>query len=57
MRRAVLLTAVLFIVLFGYLTIVDFVRYGVTAVGILAAMIVLLLSIGIVGVLRNPPDR
>ena len=57
MRRTVLLTAVLFIALFAYLTIVDFVRYGVTAVGVLAAMIVLLLSIGIVGALRNPPDR
>ncbi len=56
MRRAVLLVAVLFIVLMGYLTVVDFARQGVTAVGILAVVILLLLSIGILGALRNPPD-
>ncbi len=48
--------AVLFIVLLVYLTIVDFVRYGVTAVGVLAVIIIFLLSIGIVGALRHPPD-
>ena len=57
MRAAVLLAAVLFIVLMGYLTVVDFARQGVTVVGVLAVIILLLLSIGILGALRNPPDR
>ena len=57
MRAAVLLAAVLFIVLMGYLTIADFARQGVTVVGVLAVVILLLLSIGILGALRNPPDR
>ncbi len=57
MRRAVLLAAVLFIVLMGYLTVVDFASQGVTTVGILAAVILLVLSIGILGALRNPPDK
>lgn len=57
MRRAVLLAAVLFIVLMGYLTVVDFASNGVSVVGILAVVILVLLSIGILGALRNPPDR
>lgn len=57
MRRAVLLAAVLFIGLMGYLTVVDFATQGVTATGILAVIILLLLSIGILGALRNPPER
>lgn len=52
-----LLAAVLFIVLMGYLTVVDFASNGVSVVGILAVVILVLLSIGILGALRNPPDR
>lgn len=57
MRRAVLLVAVLFIVLMGYLTVVDFAENGVTLMGVLAVVILLLLSIGILGALRNPPHK
>ena len=56
MRAAVLVIALVFIALLAYLTIVDFVRHGVTAIGILGVMVVSLLSIGIIGALRHPPQ-
>jgi hypothetical protein len=57
MRRLVLATAVVFIALLTYLTVVDFARDGVTAVGILSLLIVILFAIGIVGALRHPPEE
>jgi hypothetical protein len=57
MRGVVLTTAVAFIALLAYLTIVDFVRHGVTALGVLGAIIVVFFSIGILGVLRHPPEQ
>jgi lipopolysaccharide export LptBFGC system permease protein LptF len=57
MRRTVLAIALLFIVLLAYLTVVNFVRHGVTVVGILAILIVVLFAIGIVGALRHPPEE
>jgi len=57
MRQAVLAIALVFTTLLGYLTVVDLASQGVTAVGVLAAIIVLLLVIGILGALRNPPDK
>lgn len=57
MRAAVFAIALVFIVLLAYLTIVDFVHHGVTAIGVLAVMIVLLFSIGIIGALRHPPEQ
>jgi lipopolysaccharide export LptBFGC system permease protein LptF len=56
MRGAVLTIAVAFIVLLAYLTVVDFVRHGVTALGVLGAIIVVFFAIGIGGVLRHPPE-
>jgi hypothetical protein len=56
MRAAILAIALVFITLLAYLTIVDFVHHGVTAIGVLGVMIVLLLSIGIIGALRHPPE-
>ena len=49
--------ALAFTVLLGYLTIVDFVRHGVTALGVLGAMIVVFFAIGILGILRHPPEQ
>jgi hypothetical protein len=56
-RGVVLTIALAFTVLLGYLTIVDFVRHGVTALGVLGAMIVVFFAIGILGVLRHPPEQ
>jgi lipopolysaccharide export LptBFGC system permease protein LptF len=57
MRGVVLTIALAFIVLLAYLTIVDFVRHGVTALGVVGAIIVVFFAIGIGGVLRHPPDQ
>lgn len=57
MRRVVLAIAVVFIALLAYLTVVDFARHGVTAGGILAILIIVLFSTGIVGALRHPPRQ
>jgi hypothetical protein len=57
MRGVVLTIAVAFIVLLAYLTVVDFVRHGVTALGVLGAIIVVFFAIGIGGVLRQPPEQ
>jgi hypothetical protein len=57
MRGLVLTIALAFIVLLAYLTIVDLVRNGVTALGVLGVIIVVFFTIGIVGVLRHPPEQ
>jgi hypothetical protein len=57
MYRAVFAIALVFTTLLGYLTVVDFVRNGVTALGVLGVLIVALFAIGIVGALRHPPHE
>jgi hypothetical protein len=54
-RGVVLTIALLFIAALAVLTGIDIARYGVTALGILAILILLLFMIGIVGALREPP--
>jgi hypothetical protein len=56
-RLAVLTIALLFIIGLGVLTVLDFVHYGVTAVGVLALLILVLFTFGIVGALRHPPNQ
>jgi hypothetical protein len=56
MRRNVVLFAVLvFIAGFAFLTVASIVQQGLTIAAVLSILILLLLSIGIVGALRNPP--
>ncbi|MBV9465918.1 MAG: hypothetical protein JO206_14465 [Solirubrobacterales bacterium] len=57
MRILVLTIALLFIVLLGALTVSDFVRYGVTALGVLSILVVAVFTIGVVGALRHPPRQ
>jgi len=57
MRIVVLTITVLFIVMLGALTAIDFVRHGVTVLGVTAVFIVVLFMIGIVGALRPPPKE
>lgn len=57
MRGAVLAIALVFIILLAYLSIVDFVHHGVTALGVIGLMIVLLFTIGILSALRHPPEQ
>jgi hypothetical protein len=56
-RIAILTITLVFIALFAALTVADFVNNGVTGVGILAVLVLLLFAIGIVGALWHPPDR
>jgi len=57
MRTPVLVAALVFIVLLATLTIEEFVRQGVTAVGILAILIIVLFAVGIIGALRDQPPE
>jgi hypothetical protein len=57
LRIAVLTIALVFIAALGVLTVLDFVHYGVTVIGVLAALIVVLFMVGIVGALRHPPHE
>jgi NADH:ubiquinone oxidoreductase subunit 6 (subunit J) len=56
-RILVLIIALVFIAALGALTVLDFVHYGVTVLGVLAVCVLLLFTIGIVGALREPPQR
>ncbi len=58
MRRTLVLTAALvFIAGFAFLTVVAVIEQGFTVASFLSILILLMLSIGIVGALRNPPGR
>jgi hypothetical protein len=54
-RLLVLCTALLFIAGFAYLTAYTIAKEGLTIPGLLAVFILVLLAVGIVGALRNPP--
>ncbi len=55
MRTAVLATALVFIAGFAFLTVVAATEQGVTVATVVAVFILVLLAVGIVGALRNPP--
>jgi hypothetical protein len=58
MRRTLVLTAALvFIAGFAFLTVAAVIEQGFTIASFLSILILLMLSIGIVGALRNPPGR
>jgi hypothetical protein len=57
MRTAVLAVALVFISGFAFLTVVAATEQGVTVATVVSVFILLLLAVGIVGALRNPPRR
>ena len=59
MRTVVLIVALVFIGGLAALTAIDISRYGLTGLDVLALLILLLFSTGILGALthRPPPDR
>ena len=57
MRQTILFVVLLFIALLVALTVTDIVRNGVTPVDVLAILVLVLFSTGIVGALRNPPPQ
>jgi hypothetical protein len=54
-RLFVLISALVFIGGFGYLTIRVLAEGGVTVLGVVSVFVVILLAVGIVGALRHPP--
>jgi len=54
-RIVVLGVALLFIAFFAFLTVAAIIEQGVTVASFISAFILALLTIGIVGALRNPP--
>jgi hypothetical protein len=54
-RTAILIVAILFIAMLAALTVVDVIHYGVSALDVVAVLILVLFGTGIVGALRHPP--
>ncbi len=57
MRTVVLVIALAFIALLGVFTAIDISHHGVTLIGALAILILVLFITGIVGALIHPPDE
>lgn len=56
-RVAVLALALAFILGFAFLTIGGIAQYGLTAEGVLSVIVLVILTVGIIGALRNPPRQ
>lgn len=56
-RLAVLAAVLVFIAGFGFLTYAAILKDGITFDTVLSIFILVLLAVGIVGALRNPPRR
>jgi hypothetical protein len=56
-RTVVLIVALAFIAALGTLTVLDIVHYGLSAIDVLAILVLLLFTTGIVGALRTPPGK
>jgi hypothetical protein len=54
-RTLVIAAALIFIAGFAFLTYSAFAEQGVTLLGLLSVFILIVLAVGIVGALRNPP--
>lgn len=54
-RLAVLALVLVFIVGFAGLTLASISEQGLTAAGVIAILILVLLGVGIIGAMRNPP--
>jgi hypothetical protein len=54
-RILVIAAALIFIAGFAFLTYRAFAKQGVTLLGLLSVFILIVLAVGIVGALRNPP--
>jgi hypothetical protein len=62
LRTIILTVALAFIGLFAYLTVRVLIEHGIHDLGgfvlaVAALLVLLLLGVGIVGALRNPPDE
>lgn len=56
-RVAVLAVSLAFILGFGFLTIGGIEQFGINVQSVLSVIVLVILTVGIVGALRNPPRR
>jgi amino acid transporter len=56
-RIAVLGLSLAFILGFAFLTIRGIAQYGLTGEAVVSVFVLVLLAVGVVGALRNPPRR
>jgi len=56
-RVAVLAISLAFILGFGFLTIGGIEQFGINVQSVLSIFVLVILTVGIVGALRNPPRR
>ena len=57
MRLVVLTIALVFGIALGVFTVLDFARNGVTGLGVLSALIVVLFLVAIAGAMSHPPSE
>lgn len=56
-RAFVLALSLAFILGFALLTVLGIAQHGLTAEAVLSVFVLVLLGVGVVGALRNPPGR
>ena len=56
-RVAVLAVALAFILGFAFLTVAGIQQFGINVQSVLSVIVLAILTVGIVGALRNPPRR
>jgi hypothetical protein len=54
-RIAVFAAALAFVMGFAFLTVAAIAKQGITAAAVIAALVVIVLLVGVVGALRHPP--
>ena len=57
MRQLILIVALLFIAMLVALTVADVANNGLNALDIVAALVLILFTTGIIGALRHPPPQ
>lgn len=57
MRIVVFAVALFFIVAMAALTALDFAKHGVTGLGVVGLIVVLVVGVGIIGALTEPPKK
>ena len=57
MRNVVFTIALVFIAGFAVLTILDFVHHGVTGLGVVALVVLVVFGVGIIGAFLHPPRQ
>jgi hypothetical protein len=55
LRYVIFAVAVVFVVAMGLLTVNDFAKNGVTGLGVVSAVVVVIVGIGVIGAFLAPP--